>query len=187
MDTAEEVIGRYFSHESIVEQIDVELLKEKQSIFGLPVQFFSSIKSIVIPKVKLVKTENYWFMDLRYKAGIGQGVLTLICVIFFMFLFAKLIFSISLAILLSVGIIFALISFVYWYLYFVKGLGLKVYRKEWVNSIINGDEIKINVDLPKYSKDEVIKYVMASKLLDFLGVTVNSAGLKIAYTFKKID
>ena len=76
---------------------------------------------------------------------------------------------------------------VYYYLVVNQGLGTKVYKKEWVTANENSQTLEMHINIPKYSRDTIGQYKFKSKFLDFLGITISSAALKITYLFKLID
>ena len=72
MLTATILVQRYFPEEKIVRSFKAELHKEKQNVFGIPISYFSSMKPIVSPKIEIIETANFWFIDLRYQRTIWK-------------------------------------------------------------------------------------------------------------------
>src|SRR5258708_28494324 len=139
------------------------------------------------PKVEIIKTNNYYFLDLRYKPKIWERLLVFLQVILFIFIFRRAFQNIPVEILLIGGGLFFLAAFIYGYFYVDKGYGIKVYKKEWISKDESNGELKLEVNIPKYSKDSVLDYVFKSKIIDFLGITKNSPALSINYKFKLVD
>ena len=184
MDKASKLISKYFPEEKISRSIKAELVKEKQSIFGIPMSYFKSVKPVVYPQIEIIETANYWFLDLRYRTTIWERLLYLISLGIIIGFFGKVALTIPWLVLASVAFVFIGYTVVSYYLIIIKGLGTKVYKKEWVVVNENSQTIDMNVKLPKYSRDEIIKYKLGSKLFDFLGITISSAALDINYFFK---
>lgn len=188
MVTLSDLVTRYFPQEKAIRLINAELLKEKQSIFGIPMSYFKSIKPITEPKIEIIETANYWLLDLRYKTTIWERLLNffsiVISIVIFIVFFGKIALTIPLYILIPAIMLFIIYAIFEYYLIINQGFGTYVYKKEWVVVNESSKTMEMEVNLPKYSRSRLTDYKFGSKFLDFLGITISSGSININYSFK---
>lgn len=135
-----------------------------------------------IKGIKIVETDNYWFVDSRYNIRPINIIIYPISIGFLLIFFGNLflgmpIWFIGLA---TIPILYQLIYFIFWN----NGLLTHVYKKEWVEVTRDSNKLTLDVNLPKYSKDFLWKLKYGNKLLDFIGITVSSGEVNIECSFE---
>lgn len=83
MLTLDEIIKNYFPKEKILNSYSGSLKKEVNKVFNIPFSYFRDPKIELYQGIRIIETENYWFIDGRYKIRPINIVLVLICFGFF--------------------------------------------------------------------------------------------------------
>lgn len=181
-----DVKNRYFPQEKVVGIYKASLNRKITTAFNISASSLTNLTTKFYQGIQIVETENYWFIDGRYKirpTNIGffiySGLIPLIIVgIFFGELVSQLPFW-FLALALTLLTLQSSIFIFFW----KKCLLTEIYRKGWVNVQKNGKELSLKVDLPKYSKYSLWQFRYGNKLFDFIGITVLTWPKKITYNF----
>lgn len=178
----EQVIKKYFPNESITHSYIGNLNKEVEKVQGIPFSAFSSLGVPLYSDIHIDETNNYWFVDLRYKVKWFNRLISLLSILVFLFFVSQLSLNIPPAFLVLIVFIFITYSVVD-LLFMYNGLFIHAYPKNWITSEISDNKLKLLVNMPKYSKDSVWKLKYGNKILDFIGITVSSAPGQTDYSF----
>lgn len=182
-NTLESVIAKYFPQEKIVNSYSAALKSEVNRVFNVPLSYFKDPNINLYQGLRLAETDNYWFIDMRYKMRPTNRIVAFITIFFFFILFGKQ-FLVSDEWFLA-GIFALFVAYLFIHLYFLyHGLLVNIYKKDWIQVKKENNILDLDITLPKYSKDSVWKLKYGNKLLDFLGLTISSAEIKISYSFE---
>jgi len=178
MQQLEKVITEFFPTEKILNTYSVSLKKETKKAFNILFSYFQDPKIKLYKGIRLAETENYWFVDTRYKVRLTNRILTLLSILLVFFFFGNQFLQTDIWFLIILFVLF--IASLILYMYFLQqGFLIKVYEKKWVKVKKEGNRLSLGVTLPKYSKDSVWKLKFGNKLLDLVGLTISSAEMKV--------